>query len=112
MGTVASDTAKSIFAPCRMMPCFSTAEPTVKPGTSWRNTSGIPKASHSHTKRAALSAEFTSSVPPSTFGWLATMPTGWPPILASAVITFLAHSGFIGKHSPSSTMALMTRYMS
>ena len=36
----------------------------------------MPKASHSHTKRAALSAEFTSSAPPSTIGWLATMPTG------------------------------------
>ena len=75
-GTVASDTANSILAPWRMMPCFSTAEPTTKPGTSCRNTSGMPYASHSHTNRADLSAEFTSSVPPSTFGCDATMPTG------------------------------------
>ena len=33
-GTVASETALIIFAPCRMMPCFSTAVPTMKPGTS------------------------------------------------------------------------------
>ena len=33
------------------MPCFSTALPTMKPGTSWRNTSGTLNASHSHTKR-------------------------------------------------------------
>src|SRR2546427_8483128 len=31
-GTVASATANSIFAPCRMIPCFSTAEPTRNPG--------------------------------------------------------------------------------
>ena len=76
LGTVASEMAKSILAPWRMMPCFSTADPTMKPGTSIRNTSGIPNASHSHVKRAALSAEFTSRAPPSTIGWLARMPTG------------------------------------
>ena len=32
MGTVASLTANSILAPWRMIPCFSTAEPTMKPG--------------------------------------------------------------------------------
>src|ERR1044072_423206 len=61
-----------------MMPCFSTAEPTMNPGTSCRNTSGMPNASHSLTKRATLSAAFTSSAPPSTIGWLATTPTGRP----------------------------------
>ena len=97
-GTVASLTANSILAPCRMMPCFSTADPTMKPGTSCRNTSGMLNASHSHTKRAALSAAFTSSAPPSTIGWFATMPTGWPPTRASPVTRFFAHSGFIQKH--------------
>src|SRR3954466_766607 len=62
-----------------MIPCFSTAEPTVNPGTSCRNTSGMPKASHSHTKRAALSADVTSRVPPSTLGCEATLPAGSPP---------------------------------
>ena len=95
-----------------MIPCFSTADPTVNPGTSCRNTSGMPKASHSHTKRAALSAEFTSRVPPSTLGCEATMPAGWPPNRAKPVITFRAHSGFIGKKSPSSTIEWMTLYMS
>ena len=111
-GTVASLTANSILAPCRMIPCFSTALPTMKPGTSCRNTSGMLNASHSHTKRAALSAAFTSSAPPSTIGWLATMPTGRPSMRASAVTRFFAHSGFIQSTSPSSTIALTTLRMS
>ena len=36
VGTVASATAVIIFAPCRMMPCRSTALPIMKPGTSAR----------------------------------------------------------------------------
>src|SRR3954464_9945452 len=47
-----------------MIPAASTFVPTMKPGTSTRNTSGIPKASQSVTKRAALSAESLSSTPP------------------------------------------------
>src|SRR5436309_2302660 len=42
-----------ILAPCRMMPCFSTTEPTMNPGTSARNSSGTLNASHSCTNRAA-----------------------------------------------------------
>src|SRR3954464_3189467 len=64
LGTVASLTANNILAPWRMMPCFSTALPTMKPGTSCRNTSGMLNASHSHTNRAGLSAAFTSSAHP------------------------------------------------
>ena len=111
-GTVASDTANSILAPWRMMPCFSTAVPTMKPGTSCRNTSGMSKASHSHTNRAALSAAFTSRAPPSTMGWLATMPIGWPPTRARPVTMFFAHAGFMGKNSPSSTISWITFTMS
>ena len=36
----------------------------MKPGTSTRNTSGMPKASHRFTNRAALSAESLSRMPP------------------------------------------------
>ena len=35
-GTVADETAETIFAPCRMMPARSTSEPIMKPGTSAR----------------------------------------------------------------------------
>ena len=63
-GTVALDTAYNIFAPWRMMPCCSTFVPTMKPGTSCRNSSGMLNASQRFTKRAALSAEFTSRTPP------------------------------------------------
>ena len=63
-GTVASAIAAIIFAPCLMMPCRSTAVPTMKPGTSARNSSGIPNASQVWMNRAALSAESTNSTPP------------------------------------------------
>ena len=35
-GTVAEETAETIFAPCRMMPPRSTSEPIMNPGTSAR----------------------------------------------------------------------------
>ena len=81
-GTVALATACSIFAPWRMIPACSTFVPTMKPGTSIRNTSGIPNALQRFTKRAALSAESLSRMPPSCLGWLATIPTGRPPMRA------------------------------
>ena len=77
-GTVASETALIILAPCRMMPWRSTAVPTMKPGTSARNTSGTLKASHIWMNRAALSAESTNSTPPLNIGLLATTPIAWP----------------------------------
>ena len=70
------------------------------------------KASQSMMKRAALSAESTSSAPPSTMGWLATMPTGRPPRRAKQVIRFFAQPGLISKKWPRSTMAAMTFFMS
>src|SRR4029453_704655 len=50
-GTVASATALIIFAPCLMIPCFSTAAPTMKPGTSARKRSGTLNASPSWGER-------------------------------------------------------------
>ena len=91
-----------------MIPCFSTALPTRNPGQSMRNTSGTLNASQSQTKRAALSAAFTSSAPPRTIGWFATMPAGRPPNRANPVTRFFAQSGFIGKKSPSSAIELIT----
>src|SRR5665809_67406 len=41
-----------------MMPACSTFVPTMKPGTSWRKTSGMPNASHRLMKRADKSARF------------------------------------------------------
>ena len=69
-------------------------------------------ASQSLTNRAALSAESLSRIPPSSFGWLATMPTGRPPKRAKQVMIFFAHSGFMSKYSPSSTIRRITSYMS
>ena len=64
-GTVAALITWSIFAPWRMMPACSTFEPTMKPGTSCRNTSGTLNASQICMNRAALSAESFSRMPPS-----------------------------------------------
>src|SRR4051795_13730609 len=75
-GTVASDTAVIILAPWRMIPCRSTAVPTMNPGTSARNSSGTLNASHSCTNLVALSAESTNSTPPLNIGLFATTPTG------------------------------------
>ena len=89
-GTVASDTAVINLAPWRMMPWRSTLDPTMKPGTSARNTSGMLNASHSHTNRATLSEESTNSTPPLCTGWLATTPITWPSRRASPTTTSFA----------------------
>src|SRR5262249_41455881 len=54
-----------------MIPACSTFEPTMKPGTSWRKTSGMLKASQRLVKRAGLSAGWLSRVPAGRVGWLA-----------------------------------------
>ena len=70
------------------------------------------KASQRLMKRAALSAESLSRIPASCLGWLATIPTGWPPKRAKQVIRVLANFGFRSNHSPSSTISRITSYMS
>jgi hypothetical protein len=77
-GTVALDTAETIFAPWRMMPWRSTCVPIMKPGTSARNKSGMLNALQVQMKRAALSDESTNNTPPRCLGWFATMPTTRP----------------------------------
>ena len=57
MGTVELATAFTILAPSLMMPPRSARLPTMKPVTSWMNSSGIFFWLHSSTKRAPLSAE-------------------------------------------------------
>ena len=111
-GTRASHTANSIFAPCRMMPCFSTADPIMKPEMSCRNSSGMPYALHSQTKRAALSDESGNRTPPRNFELFATMPTGRPSSRAKPVTSSFAHSAFISNHEPSSTRASTSSWMS
>ena len=111
-GTVAAATAWSIFAPWRMIPAASTFVPTMNPGTSCRNTSGIPNALHRFTNRAALSAESLSRIPPRCRGWFATIPTGRPPIRARQVMIVRAHAPFTSSHSPPSTIRRITSYMS
>ena len=73
----------------------------------------MPNALHRFTKRAALSAESLSRIPPRWRGWLATMPTGRPPIRARQVmIVFAPTAPLRSSHSPSSTIRRITSYMS
>ena len=69
-------------------------------------------ASQRLTKRAALSAESFSRMPPSCFGWLATIPTGCPPKRARQVMIVFANLGLMSKYSPSSTISRISSYMS
>src|SRR5215212_6046239 len=83
-----------------MIPASSTLVPTMNPGTSIRKTSGSPNALQRLTKRAALSAESLSRMPPSWRGWLPTIPTGRPPIRARQVMIVFANCGLRSSHAP------------
>ena len=100
---MASATALIILAPCRMMPWRSTAVPTMKPGTSARNSSGTLNASQSWMNRAALSAESVKSTPPLNMGLLATTPMARPSSRANPTTSSRAHSAWISSSDPSST---------
>jgi hypothetical protein len=109
---VASAIAVIILAPCRMMPCFSTALPTMKPGTSERKINGRLNASHSCTNRVALSAESTNSTPPLNIELLPSTPTAWPSSRANPTVISRAQRAWISKYDPSSTSAFTYRRMS
>ena len=70
------------------------------------------KASQNRTNRAALRLESMSSTPASTWGWFATMPTGWPSNRPNPVMMFLAQSVEISKKSASSTTLRINSFMS
>ena len=63
---------------------------------------GRLNASQKATKRAAFCDAGMSSVPASASGWLATMPTGMPPMVVNAVTTFGAQRPRSSSRSPSS----------
>ena len=54
---------------------------------------GRLNASQNATKRAAFCDAGMSRVPASERGWLATIPTGYPPTVANEVTTFVAQRG-------------------
>ena len=89
-GTVASAKANSSLAPCLMIPPYSCAVPGKNPGTSSNVTSGILKQSQKRTNRAPLIEALISSVPASTAGWLAMIPTGRPSSRANPTPIFFA----------------------
>ena len=70
------------------------------------------KASQVRTKRAAFSELLMSSTPARIFGWLPTMPTGWPSSRAKPQVIDPAQCGKYSKYSPSSTTVRMTSFMS
>ena len=63
-------------------------------------------------KRAALSAESESRIPPFDIGWFATTPTGWPPARAKPITMFFAHVGLTSNHESWSNTDLITRFTS
>ena len=79
-GTLAVDTAVTIFAPCLAMPSLSYLRPTMKPVMFCRNTSGTLRWQHSSMKCAPFSADSENSTP-----LFATMPTGMPSMCAKPV---------------------------
>ena len=89
-GTVASANANKSFAPCFIIPLYSWEVPGKKPGTSTKVIIGILKQSQKRTNLAAFLAELLSKQPANTIGWLATIPTGDPVILANPVIILAA----------------------
>ena len=111
-GTVASANAYSSFAPWRMMPPYSCSLPGRNPGTSTNVTIGMLNASQKRTNRDAFSLASMSSVPPSTFGWFAMMPTERPSRRANPITMFIAQNGKISRNSPSSTTRRITSCMS
>ena len=84
-GTLMFEPVTNIRDACRTSAVFSTSGPTMMPGVSHRNSSGMSKASHSCMKRAALSAPLLSIAPARCTGLLAISPTGRPSIRISAV---------------------------
>ena len=100
-GTVASATAVIILAPWRMMPCRSTAVPTMNPGTSARNSSGMLNASHSQMNRARLvgrvDEQHAALDAPSC--WRRCRPTA-PSSRPKPMISSRANSGLISKNEP------------
>ena len=75
--TVASAYAYSSLAPWRMMPPYSWLVPGGT-GDVFERDQGMLKQSQKRTKRAPLTEALMSSIPASTAGWLATMPTERP----------------------------------
>ena len=96
-----------------MMPPYSWSTPGRKPGTSTNVTSGMLKASHVRTKRAAFSELSMSSTPASTIGWLPTMPIGMPVQPAEAAHDRAAPVGEVLEElTVVDDLAVMTFFMS
>ena len=70
-GTRVVATAVTIFAPSFAMPPASASRPTMKPEMFCRNSSGMPRWSHSSMKCAPFCADSENSTP-----LFAMMPTG------------------------------------
>src|SRR4051794_14203685 len=95
-----------------MMPPYSWSTPGRKPGTSTNVTSGMLKASHVRTKRAAFSELSMSSTPASTMGWFPTMPMGMPLSRPNPHTIERPQWAKYSRNSPSSVTAVMTFFMS
>src|SRR4051794_31359649 len=109
---VAAVCAANMRAPLRSTPLFSDRLPGSIPGLSARNTIGRWNESATVMKCAALSAAWASIEPASTFGWLATTATGWPPRWASAQMIAGPNFGCTSNQSGLSNTTSSTARMS
>jgi len=90
----------------------SASRPMKKPGTSCRKIRGMLNESHSARNEMALSHPSASQAPPLWMGWLATKPTTWPSMRASAVIRLRPKRSLTWNISPPSASRWSTRVMS
>ena len=95
-----------------MIPSCSWFTPGKKPGTSTNVRSGMLKASHVRTNRAAFSLDSISRTPANAIGWLPTTPTVMPSTREKPHTMLFAQCSKYSKNSPSSTTSLITFFMS
>jgi hypothetical protein len=68
--------AQTIFAPARTIPCLCASRPTMKPGSSAKQTIGRWNVLQSWMKRMTFVPAATSIEPPRYIGLLIITPTG------------------------------------
>src|SRR3989338_6893710 len=111
-GTVASEYAYRIFAPCLITPLCSCSVPGKYPVTSTKLINGILKQSQNLTNLEILSEELISKQPANTFGWLATIPTTLPLSLANPITILPANKDWTSKKDLLSNTSAIASFIS
>ena len=102
----------NILAACLTKADFSLSGPTIMPGQSIKDKTGISKASHNCINLEPLSAPGESIAPDRCPGLLATTPTGLPSTLIKEVIMPGLQCLLISRTESSSAIPSITFLMS